>query len=336
MTRPLVDVVVPVYRPGHWLAACLSSVTESTGVNVRLFVVDDTPGDPDVTDEVAGLEGAGLIVLDENRGFAAAANRGISAGTAPYVLLLNQDARVEADFLERLSKRLRADLRLAAVSGKVLHQSSPDVSPDGTIDSAGLEFRRGRRAVDIGQGEADDGRYNGYREVFGVCAAVALYRRSALEAVVEPTGVFDETFFMHKEDVDLAWRLRRAGYAAAVDGGAVAYHARGTRRANDLRDGRKLGVLSSLITAELAKNAAVRRLAWRNQLFMIVKNEALGDLRRSIGWIALYQLAYALAGIVLDPAGAVVSRLRFVGDIPSLPERRSRRRSVVPLSQWLP
>ena len=97
-------------------------------------------------------------------------------------------------------------------------------------------MRAGRRAIDIGQGSRDDSRFDGQREVFGVSAAAALYRRSALDAVSSDGQAFDEAFFMYKEDVDLAWRLRRAGYAACVASEAVAYHGR-TAAGRPPRDG---------------------------------------------------------------------------------------------------
>src|ERR671924_1039651 len=98
------------------------------------------------------------------------------------------------------------------------------------IDSVGLRMGRARRAADIGQGEPDDGRFDAWREVFGVSAAAALYRRAALEAVSDDGQIFDERFFMYKEDVDLAWRLRLRGYRAGVDGVAIGWHARGSSR----------------------------------------------------------------------------------------------------------
>lgn len=339
MTPPIVDVVIPVYRPGAWLPVCVESVLGSRDVDVRVVVVDDTPADPLVSSYMTTTDRVRLLALDRNIGFAAAANRGIAAGAAPYVLLLNQDARIAPDYLARVCGHLDGDASLAAVGGKILHQPGPSATPDGTIDSAGIAFRRGRRAVDIGQGDPDDGRYDGWRDVFGVCAAVATYRRSALDAVTRDGEVMDESFFMHKEDVDLAWRLRRAGYRAAVDGAAVAYHERGTQRAADRSTTRRRGVagVAAMFRAEHAKARWVRRLAWRNQLRMLVNNETAYDLARSFHWILLHQLAYLAIGLVLDPFGTFVARARFMTEFPSLLAKRRRPgRNQVNLTQWLP
>jgi len=337
VTAPRIDVVVPTHRPGPWLAPCIQSVLESRGIDPRVVVIDDLPGDPDVSRFVGDLEDVFLIVPKANLGFAAAVNRGLATGDAPFVLVLNQDARLEPDALARLYAGIASDATLASVGGKVLHQAGPDSLPDGTIDSAGIEFRRGRRSVDIGQGESDAGQFEGWREVFGVCAAVALYRRSALEEVAEDGQVMDETFYMHKEDVDLAWRLRRAGYRAAVDGAAIAYHARGTRRVADDAFGHGVwGSISTLIAAERAKGARIRRLAWRNHMRMLIKNESARGLARSMPWILMQQVGYVAVGMLLDPLGTVIERVRFLRDFPGLIARRIRGGAPVDLPAWLP
>lgn len=336
---PTIDVVIPVYLPGAWLNVCVGSVLASVGVATSITIVDDSPNDPSVGAFVnSHPTRIRLVTPMRNVGYAIAVNLGIEQGRAAYVLVLNQDASIHPGFLELLARRLNADTRLAAVGGKVLHRSTPDDTPDGLVDTAGIEFRKGRRAVDIGQGDPDDGQFDGWREVFGVCAAAALYRRSALDRVKEPWGLFDERFFMHKEDVDLAWRLRAAGYKAGVDGAAVAYHARGTQRARDDAAGKhRLSRIGRLLAAERAKSPTVRRLAWRNQMLMLIKNERAADLRRSIGWLAAYQLAYFASGLVIDPAGTVRAQLGLLALLPqALARRRAQPPGGVVDARWLP
>jgi hypothetical protein len=146
----------------------------------------------------------------------------------------------------------------------------------------------------------------------------------------------DESFYMHKEDVDLAWRLRQAGFRAAVDGAAVAYHARGTRRAPDLVVWRRLTSVLSVLAAEREKESKIRRLAWRNQLRMLIKNETARGFARSMPWILVQQVGYAAVGMFLDPIGTVADRIRFLLEAPGLLVRRVRRGAGVDLPAWLP
>jgi GT2 family glycosyltransferase len=334
--------VVPLFRPQRWLHPCLDSVATSTGVACQLFLVDDDPTQPVAVEAASTFSSAIPIETRSNRGYAAAANRGIAVGTATYVLCLNQDARLESDYLARLVARMEADPRLGSVSGKLLHQPDPDGSPDGLIDSAGLAIRRGRRPIDIGQGEVDDGRFDGWREVFGVTAAAALYRRAALERVAVDGQYFDERFFMYKEDVDLAWRLRAAGYASAVDGRAVAYHARSVGRPASPRSGNPVRGLAleiaRLWTQEASKNPAIRLTSWRNQLRMVLKNDRASDLTRSLIDILAVQVAQTTMSFVLDPIGTLRSRVGFMADVPHVlaARRRTLKKATQSVAEWLP
>ena len=324
---PEVDVVIPAYRPGTWLDACLDSVLTSRGVMVHTWVVDDLPGDPKVRRSVAAREGVRLIVPPRNLRYAAAVNIGIAAGASRYVLLLNQDARVDPECIARMADWLASSPDLAVVGCRVLHQAAPDVAPDGLLDTVGIEMRRGRRPVDIAQGDRDDARWAGRRRVFGVCAAVALYRRSALDRAACRGQVMDARFVMHKEDVDLAWRLQRLGYGAGVDGDALAYHARGSPRGKDTDNCGSGGFLpraKAILRQERAKSVAVRRLVWRNHLLLLIKNDTPSGLRRHLPAIIGLQIGYLVTGLMVDPLGTLGSRLLAVRHLAAaLIDRRS-------------
>ena len=337
---PEIDVVIPVYRPGPWLDACLDSVLASEGVRARVWVVDDLPGDVRVHQAARVRDGVRLIVSPRNLRYAASVNLGIAAGSCEYVLLLNQDARVDRSCLALMARWFAEDRSLGSVGCRVLHQPSPDQPPDGLLDTVGIEMRRGRRAVDIGQGEADDSRWRGRRRVFGVCAAVVLYRRDSLERVARGREVMDPRFVMHKEDVDLAWRLQRAGFSAGVDGDGVAFHARGTARAADsaTNEGAPMaGRVRAILRQERQKSKMVRRLAWRNHLLLIIKNETAVGLRAQFRAIMALQLGYLATGLLLDPWGTIAARLAAVGPlVTAVADRRSwPPETAVDISQWL-
>jgi GT2 family glycosyltransferase len=101
----------------------------------------------------------------------------------------------------------------------------------GLIDDAGDTLRRDGVCEQRGRGRRDDGRFDAPGEIWGACAGAALYRRRAVAEV----GGFDESYGMYLEDVDLALRLRLAGWtcryepavarhAGAGSGAAVGYH----------------------------------------------------------------------------------------------------------------
>src|SRR5262249_20868677 len=96
----------------------------------------------------------------------------------------------------------------------------------GRVDGWGLGWNRALQAVQLGHGEAAPPLTAPMREVFGVSATAARYRREALAAVALPGGqVFDERLGSYYEDADLACRLRAAGWTALSVPAARARHA---------------------------------------------------------------------------------------------------------------
>lgn len=177
-------------------------------------------------DETAGLIGqrfpeVSLLQCDTNLGFCRANNLGIARTRSPFVLVLNPDTRLTPRFLEELLPAFDDPL-VGLAAGKLLRFDEK------TIDSAGQTLGRSRQPLDRGYGQPDSGQFDRDEEVFSVCGAAALYRRTMLESIADGDGqFFDESFFAFYEDLDLAWRARKLGWKAAYRYRAVAYHARG-------------------------------------------------------------------------------------------------------------
>ena len=103
---PVVDVVVVSWNVRTELLDCLRAVAASDGVEARLIVVDNASTDGSADAVAHHRPAARLIRNPDNRGFARAANQGIAAGWAPWVLLLNPDTVVPSDAIARLVSRL--------------------------------------------------------------------------------------------------------------------------------------------------------------------------------------------------------------------------------------
>ena len=114
-----------------------------------------------------------------------------------------------------MTARARADTGAGSVACKMLQLDHP-----GMVYDAGDVLRRDGACEQRGRFGRDDGRWDDSGEIFGACAGAALYRRAAL---VEAGG-FDERYFAYIEDVDLALRLRLAGWRCVYEP-AVAHHA---------------------------------------------------------------------------------------------------------------
>jgi len=160
-----------------------------------------------------------IIENDKNYGFAGGNNVGMRFSLdflkSDYSLLLNNDTTVEKDFLSELVNEAQKHDDAGSFQSLLL-------SPDGkTIDSLGQELLS-YRAHDKGMGCAYEGKMS-VNEIFGPCAASALYKNTVLEEV----GVFDEKFFVIFEDLDLSWRMRLKGQKSFLVPKSVVYHKRG-------------------------------------------------------------------------------------------------------------
>ena len=158
----------------------------------------------------------GLITLrlDQQRGFAVAANTGIRASRGEFIETLNDDTEVQPGWANA-ALRCFADEAVGTVAPLVL------VWPEGEIiDSAGDRYYLGGVAGKRGHGLPLSPAFLQPCRVFGASAAAAFYRRSALERA----GLFAEQFGSYFEDVDLAFRLHRAGFRAMYEPASRVLH----------------------------------------------------------------------------------------------------------------
>ena len=218
-------IVATLGRSPH-LADALSSLRRSGGGALRILLV--APEAVLVRPPVAEclVLADEIVSLEHNLGFAGNNNQGIARGSEDWVALVNDDAVVDPSWWPRLSRVLADDETLAAVQGTVVSLADPT-----RIDGRGLAWNGWWQAVQIDHGERStraDGTWDpgADHEIFGVSATAALYRRSALEAVGRPGArPFDEELHAYYEDVELAIRLRAAGWRSRWVAGAGARHA---------------------------------------------------------------------------------------------------------------
>ena len=161
---------------------------------------------------------------------------GLGRSSGEYVALVNADVELAPDWLARVAGALDRDPGAAAVACKMVSLSDPSL-----IYDAGDILRRDGVCEQRGRFTRDDGRFDAPGEVFGACAGAALYRRSALESL----GGFDERYFAYLEDVDLALRLRLAGWRCRYEP-VVARHA-GEGAAHQLPGGHHLLVARNTV-----------------------------------------------------------------------------------------
>lgn len=189
----VLSVIVITHNSRGELGPCLSVLKESNVAGIELVVVDSGSA----PSQVPGSEVAEIVISLQNVGYGTAANYGISRASSEWVAILNPDVRVSSVELLRL-RSIAEECGLAMISGEILSDSG---LPQPHFNSLPTPPWGRRETVARAVGP-------------GVWAAAALQgsvlvaERRALEVV----GGFDEEYFLYFEEIDLADRLRRAGF----------------------------------------------------------------------------------------------------------------------------
>jgi len=210
-----IDIVIPNFNGKVFLQNCLDSLAKQSGVDFTVFVVDNGSEDGSVGFLRENYPDIKIIAWNENRGFSAAVNAGINAGSAPLIFLLNNDTELDDNCLEELLAAARTKTEYDFFAAKMLNFHDHT-----RLDGAGDAFILGGVGYKIGTMEADSKYYSTARQVFGACAGAALYRRKLFEEI----GDFDEDFFAYLEDVDFNFRANSRGKKCWYVPEAGVYH----------------------------------------------------------------------------------------------------------------
>jgi N-acetylglucosaminyl-diphospho-decaprenol L-rhamnosyltransferase len=219
-----ISVVVVTWNALPWLEQCLESVRDR-----EVIVVDH--GSTDGTVEFVRERFPEVRVIEqENKGMGGGNNAGMRAADGRYFFLLNSDAWVIDDALDRLVEFADAHPEAAVVGPKLLNTDGTlqrSVRGEPTLWRLATEYLfirklapRSKRLNPLYRGDFDHDRVAEVDWLFG---PALLVRREAADAV----GLFDEDFFMFSEEVDWMTRFRRAGWSVVFFPGAEVMHVGG-------------------------------------------------------------------------------------------------------------
>jgi N-acetylglucosaminyl-diphospho-decaprenol L-rhamnosyltransferase len=208
-----IDVIIPIHGRREMTEQCLAALAAQTASH-RTIVVDNASPDDSAAAITRRFGDVELVRLHGNRGFAAACNAGIAHGAGEVVVLLNNDVIAPPTFLARLTAPFAEDPLLGSVAAVLRRPDSP------LMDSAGLTADPTLAGFPRLQGQPERAATATRPVLLGPTGAAGAYRREALAAV----GCLDEQIFFYQEDVDLALRLRAAGWRTLLAADAHAEH----------------------------------------------------------------------------------------------------------------
>lgn len=214
-------VVILNYNGENLLKQFLPSVIQHSG-NAEVIVADNGSTDDSVRVLETQFPAIRVIKLGHNYGFCGGYNRALKQVQADYYVLLNSDVEVTPAWLTPMVDLLDKNNGMATVQPKILSYSKRNHfeyagAAGGLIDSFGYPFCRGR-IFDFA--EEDHGQYNDIRPVFWSTGACMVIRAE----VYHRFNGLDEDFFAHMEEIDLCWKIHRAGQKVMYCGQSTVYH----------------------------------------------------------------------------------------------------------------
>jgi GT2 family glycosyltransferase len=226
------SVIIVSYNVRHFLEQCLLSVREaSENIDSEVFVVDNNSADGSCSMVSSEFPEVRLIMNNENRGFSAANNQALKMAAGRFILILNPDTIVEEDtfrkcigFMDSHSDAGIIGVRMIDGKGRFLPESKRGIPTPKTaffkIMGFSILFPRSERFNRYYLGHLDETKTTKADIISG---AFMFIRREAFLK----TGLLDEEFFMHGEDIDYSYRILQQGYSNYYFPGTNILHYKG-------------------------------------------------------------------------------------------------------------
>ncbi len=257
-------VIIANWNGKKYLKDCFDSLRTQSYRDLKIILVDNGSEDGSADFLRDNYPETEIIRFEKNTGFCFGYNAGIKKAledkAVSYILVLNNDIKLHEKFIENMINCSQRHPEAGSIQSKVLNFFEPD-----KIDCVGIVLARDGTAHNRGYGEIDNGQYENEEEIFGANATAVLYTRDSLEKTKLPgNNYFDRDHFVYYEDVDLAWRMRLAGFKAYLCPKARVWHVHSATAGK-----------SSLFKAYYLH---------RNYFFTVFKNYPAGIMIKTLGW----------------------------------------------------
>lgn len=256
---PTFSIIIVSWNALDHLKNYLPSVASTDYPNYEIIIADNNSSDGSKEWVRENYPNIKIAELDKNYGYCGGNNRAVPHAEGDILLFLNNDVRVQSDWLDGLATCFERDPKVAAVQPKMLSDEKPEFfeyagAAGGYLDRYGYPFCRGRVFDNV---EKDNGQYNNTKDILWASGAAFAIRKG----VFQNSGGFDEDFEFHMEEIDLCWRLWNNGYKIRFCPDSTVYHLGGGSMAMD--SPRKVYYNYRNNLRMIWKNSSSSTLPWR-------------------------------------------------------------------------
>jgi len=304
-------VIIANWNGKKYLKDCFDSLQRQTYQNFKIIFVDNGSEDGSAEFVRENYPETEIKEISHNVGFAAGYNLGFRQAmkdeNIKWLIALNNDTKLHEKFIEEMVNfSKRHPTSAGSVQPKVLN-----FYEQSKIDCVGIVLARDGTAHNRGYGEIDRGQYEKEEEIFGANATAVIYTRESLERTKLPNGnFFDRDYFAYYEDVDLAWRMRLAGFKSYFCPKAKVFHIHsGTTGKSSLF---KAYYLHRNYFFTVLKNypccLLARTLFWRFLSYFQLVTNVFRKKKRETEFIKGYS-KFQVASVIFKAWGSVIANL---------------------------
>ena len=308
---PELTIQIVGWNSAEALPMALGALAAIPGEAAVVRYIDNNSQDDSVAIVRRILPQADIVELKENTGFGGGHNVGFQMCETPFILIHNPDLIISWPGIQKLLHIFRDD-EIGAVQGKLYRNDEQTI-----FDSTGIILTRSLNGIDRGAGEIDQGQYETRSAIVAPTGACAIYRMEALRSVAHSeTEFFDRDFFAYKEDVDLGWRLNRAGWRVVYEPVRMGIHRRHLQARSTAAWLRA--------PAEVYRRLRSQRTYYslRNWLWMIAKNVRGKQLLLAVPFISLRSLQWLMLSVFYPPLFAAWAAA--LGRLPDMIKKHSQ------------